>query len=76
MFSILDAVNKYSHLDFALTQLELKYLVKNKTFLAEGCRSPNRHRGRWSARGEEGESPLPAARDRYRGSWQGAGEHT
>lgn len=50
-------------MDFSLTQLELKYLVKNKMFLAEGCLSPNRQKGRWNSRGEEGESPLPAVRD-------------
>lgn len=72
--SILDAVNKYSRLDFALSQLELKYLIKNKTFLAEGCGSPNRQPGRWSPRGGEGKSPPPAVRDRYRGSQQAAGE--
>jgi len=66
--SILDAVNKYSSLGFALTQLELKYLVKNKTFLAEGCRSPNRQPGKLSLRAGEGKSPLPAVRHRCGGS--------
>lgn len=59
---ILDAVNKCSHLDFALTQMELKDLIKNKMVLAEGCHSPNRQLGMWSPRGEEVKPPLPTVR--------------